>query len=322
VTAVIPTHDRPDDALTRVLERISEEPIDEVVIVDNGSVQDVGRIVEREGATLLRCRVNTGIGARNRGAEVARGDLLLMLDDDSYPLPGTVAKMRAAFERSPRLGILGGKVVDVDPEGDLPLRTGEEVGSFDWFSRYGFTKGDDARGSDAIGGIPSFFAAEGASMIRRAAHQQVGGFFEPYYQDLAELDLATRLLGAGWEVRYLASASFHHLRSIGSRIDTRTHLRLRRRVRNQIWYFWRHFPPVRAASRVAGYLAFDLVDCTYRGAPSAWTGGLSDAWRQRDLVRGTRSPVAHDIVPRIELHRGRAHAALLWHALASRLRRT
>jgi GT2 family glycosyltransferase len=201
----------------------------------------------------------------------------------------------------------------VDGDDRLAVRTGEEVGSFDWFSTFEVPPARDGYG------VLAFFAAEGACMIRRVAHLQVGGFFEPYFRELGELDLATRLLGAGWDVRYLPTASFNHLRSAEWRMDKREHLRLR--VRNNIWYFWRHFPARLAVRRIGAYAAFDFIECAYRGLPGAWVGGVVDAWRQRGLIQGTRQPLGRGALQRIELSRGRAHAALLRHAIASRVSR-
>ena len=312
VTAVIPTHDRPG-ALGEVLARIRDEPIDEVIVVDNASTARLELATSCTNVRVIRMQLNTGIRARNVGAREARGELLLMLDDDSYPRPGTVARLRTMFERCPRLGAVGGKVIDVDPVQTGVLNTGEEVGSFHWLSCYGHV------GIDGERGVPSFFVAEGACMIRHLAHREVGGFFEPYFRELAELDLATRMIDAGWEVLYLPTATFVHRRSDEWRMPLDRHLRFR--VRNQLWYFWRHFPAVLAGRRMLCYLLFDLVDCLYRGQPRAWAGGVLDAWSQRAVVRSTRKPLPRGKLGRIELHRGRAHLALLMHGLNRTQRR-
>ncbi len=309
VSAIVPAHNRPK-SLARVLDQLAERPVDEIVVVDNGSSVGLAAIAESRGARYIRSDKNQGVHARNLGAVVATGDLLLMLDDDSYPRPGAVSAMRDLFMRTPRLGAVGGKVVDVEENGSAAIRTGEEVGSFDWLARYG------ARHRGVVEDIPAYFFAEGASMIRRDAYWDVGGCFEPYFGELTELDLATRLIAAGWDVRHLRIAVFDHLRSEEWRGGLRHDLRLR--VRNQIWYFWRHFPAPMALRRVAQYLLFDLIECGYRGMIDSWRLGVGDAWRRRELIRGTRRVLPRAVLPRIELNRGRAHAAILWYAARSR----
>jgi GT2 family glycosyltransferase len=153
-------------------------------------------------------------------------------------------------------------------------------------------------------------------MVRRDAFLDAGGFFGPYFFTVSEVDLATRLIGRGWDVRYLPAAAFEHRKALGGRASGRT---LRLRVRNQVWYFCLRFPAAVAARRIPAYLVFDLIECVYRGVPSAWAGGIADAWRQRDRVRGHRDPLPRRAVRRAELNRGRMHIRLLAHMVRRRV---
>ena len=95
---------------------------------------------------------------------------------------------------------------------------------------------------------------------------------------------------------------------------------LRRRVRNQLWYFYRHFPAAVAARRIPAYLAFDLLESVKSGSTGSWGRGIYDAWHDRATVRGTRNPLPRDTIRRAELHRGRLHLRLLADRLAAQLR--
>jgi GT2 family glycosyltransferase len=284
-------------SLEVVLGRLTELPVHEVLVVDNGGELEG---LTRAGVRVITPEKNIGIAGRNRAAENANGDLLLMLDDDSYPLPGAVEALSEAFESQPRLGVAGGLVRDVDEAGRV-LRH-DELGTFDWFFRGG------RKGLAPSGGWPTFFFPEGASMIRRAAFLQVGGFFEPFFFQSTEVELSTRLLAHGWDVRYLPAARFDHMKEEGSRISKAG---LELRVRNQLWYFWMHFPTLLASRRTIFYLAFDFIECTYRGAVGAWTRGVRDAWRGQKLVRQHRQPLPRSVIRRAELNRGRLHILLL-----------
>jgi hypothetical protein len=89
------------------------------------------------------------------------------------------------------------------------------------------------------------------------------------------------------------------------------------RVRNQIWYFARLFPATVAARRIPAYLAFDLVECAYRGAIGSWLRGVTRAWRERGAIETSRLP--RGTVRRAELNRGRTHMRLLSGQLRRRL---
>ena len=140
-------------------------------------------------------------------------------------------------------------------------------------------------------------------MCRRSAFLQVGGFYEPFFFATTEVDLATRMLAAGWDVRYLPAAAFDHMKEPGGRASFERVLR--RRIRNQIWYFCLRFPLAVAGRRVVAYALFDLINAVFRGVPKAWPGGIADAWRQRELVKGDRDPIPRDLVARVEGRRGR-----------------
>jgi GT2 family glycosyltransferase len=292
-----------------VLDRLAPLPLDEIVVVDNGSDDGTAATVRarRESIRLLEAGANLGIDGRNLGARAARNELLLMLDDDAYALPGTIESLAAAFAANPRLGAAAGFVRDVDRSGRILRST--EVGTFDWWLRAG-------RSGAPEDGLPTYSIPEGASMIRRSALLDAGGFFGPYFMTNEGVDLSTRLYGRGWEVRYFPTAAFDHLKAEPERQAPASNIYYR--VRNHLWYIWLRFPAAVAARRTLGYLAFDLVESAYRGVPGAWWRGVRDAWRLRDRVRGSREPLPRDVLRRAELNRGRMHARLLGAQLARR----
>ena len=307
VSAVIITRNR-KEALGLVLDRLAELPVDEVIVVDNGSTDGTAGAV-RERVRLLEPGENLGLAGRNLAAAETRGELLLMLDDDSYPLPGAVEALVAAFGANPRLGVAGGLVRDVDPDGHV-LRQ-DELGTFDWLLRAG-------RKGEAPEGLPAFSFPEGACVIRRSAYEEAGGFFEPFFLGSSEVDLAARLTALDWEVRYFPAAPFDHLKADPERQTADVNLYYR--IRNHLWYLWLRFPASIAARRTVGYLAFDLVESTYRRAPSAWWRAVRDAWRMRELVRDERHPLPRAALRRAELNRGRMHVRLLAGQLAKKMR--
>jgi GT2 family glycosyltransferase len=119
VTAVVPTFD-PRPELRLVLDELARAPVDEVIVIENGPNPELEGV--EEGIRVLRPGRNLGIASRNLAAREAQGELLLMLDDDSYPLPGCVEALVEAFERDPRLGAAGGLVRDVDLETGVETR--------------------------------------------------------------------------------------------------------------------------------------------------------------------------------------------------------
>ena len=297
VTAILTTH-APRKELGIVLDALERLPVDEVIVVENGRNPELaGR---EESLRVIRPERNLGIMARNLGAQEARSELLVMLDDDSYPLPGAIETLVDAFRADPRLAVAGGLVRDVDLDSGTEKERGSDT--FDYWLRGG--RSETVPGA----GMPAFFFAEGACMVRREAFLGVGGFFGPYFHTCAGLDVSTVLLAHGWDVRYLPAARFVHFKAETGRDKT---VMLRFRVRNQLWYFYRHFPVTLAARRMPAYLLFDLLESAKSGALGSWARGVRDAWREREAVRGTRRPLPRSVIRRAELNRGRLHLRLV-----------
>jgi GT2 family glycosyltransferase len=296
VTAILTTL-APRKELGIVLDALAQLPVDEIIVVENGPNEE---LEGREGVRVLSPGTNLGIMARNVAAIEASNDFLLMLDDDSYPLPGAIETLTRALEGDPRLAVAAGLVRDVDLEHGTEKERGDDTFDY-WLGR-----GETDRAPES--GLPSFFFPEGASLVRRHAFLEVGGFFEPFFHTCAGLDIATVLLGRGWDVRYFPSARFVHLKAeIGRDKTEMLHLR----VRNQLWYFYRHFPATVAARRIPAYLLFDLIESAKSGALRSWGRGVHDAWGERASVRGTRDPLPRGVIRRAELNRGRLHLRLV-----------
>jgi glycosyltransferase involved in cell wall biosynthesis len=105
LSVVIPTHNRAHlvgRALRSVLSEIS--PDDEVLVIDDGSTDGTGQVVQAFQDDRIRYiwQANAGAGAaRNRGTREATGDLLAFLDSDDEWLPGRVALQRRFMAARP-----------------------------------------------------------------------------------------------------------------------------------------------------------------------------------------------------------------------------
>ena len=181
----------------------------EVILVDNASTDGTADAVAAAfpDVRLLRERVNRGACAKNAGLAIARGRYVVFLDDDSYPRPGSVARMIRHFEADPSLGAA---VFDVQ----LP------------------------DGSRECSAYPDVFIGCGTGFRRRAL-QQVGGLPEDFFMQAEEYDLSLRLLAGGWDVRRFDDLRVAHLKTPTARKSTRT---TRLDVRNNLTLIGRYFP--------------------------------------------------------------------------------
>lgn len=107
--------------LDRTLDAIAAQTrsADEIVVLDNGSTDTTAEVLDRWSARLPLRRAYLAApsipAARNAAARAATGDVLCYTDDDALPAPGWLAALEAAFQRDPRIGIVGGDTHNVDP---------------------------------------------------------------------------------------------------------------------------------------------------------------------------------------------------------------
>ena len=106
----------------------------EVVIVDNGSIDDTQSMLERiSGIRVFRNEENTGFGpAGNQAAQMARGEVLLFLNNDTQIIPGAIDAALATLMSSEEIGAVGGKILLLDGKlqeaGSVVYRNGIPMG--------------------------------------------------------------------------------------------------------------------------------------------------------------------------------------------------
>jgi len=114
ISVIIPTHNR-RDSVCRTLAALSRQTIDaaefEVIVIADGCVDDTAMVLRsRNYPFQFQVIEQPGQGqgkARNTGAEAARGELLVFLDDDIEPFPVMLAAYREYHHAWPGRLVLG-----------------------------------------------------------------------------------------------------------------------------------------------------------------------------------------------------------------------
>ena len=181
----------------------------EVVVVDDDSTDETGAVLASfDGLHLARNPENLGfVGACNRGAEMARGEFLVFLNNDTQVQPGWLDALVGTFESHADCGLAGSQLLY--PDGRL-----QEAGGivFSDGSAWGYGHLDDPyRPEYCYVREPDY--CSGASLaIRRDQFERLGGFdphFAPgYYEDT---DLAFRVRAVGQRVIYQPHSRVVHL---------------------------------------------------------------------------------------------------------------
>ena len=89
----------------------------EVIVIDNGSFDSCGQIVQSEFPSVRFFQSNENLGfakANNYGSEKATGEYFLFLNPDTEIIGGAIVGMLSAIKRLPNAGVLGGKLLNSD----------------------------------------------------------------------------------------------------------------------------------------------------------------------------------------------------------------
>lgn len=225
-SVVVCTHERPRD-LARCLRALRGQtlPPDEVVLLVRDADLETGRLLEEfEPGSLVLRRISapaTGlVAARNAGLEVATGEIIAFLDDDTSPHPHWLERMQFHFLADPAVGGVGGR--DWKRAAGWPKeREREVVGKVQWFGR--------VIGAHHLGtGKPrEVDVLKGANMsFRRAAveglrfDERLRGIGAQAAEDFAFSSAVKR---AGWRLVYDPDVSVDHYVSPRSSKTARPH---------------------------------------------------------------------------------------------------
>ena len=260
IACVVLTTGRRPDELRRALDSLGrQEGVDaDVVVVGNGW-EPTGLPAGVRGVGLAEDR---GIPAgRNAGVGHARGDLLFFLDDDAaLAEPDALARVASRFASDPGLGLAQLRVIARD--GGRPSR--------DWVPRV--RVGDPARGSEVTA------IWEGAVAMPRSVFEQVGGWPDEFRFVHEGVDLAWRVMDAGYRVEYLGAPAVLHPAPLA--VPARHGYSLYYGMRNKVWLARRHLPLPLGAVYTLSFVLRRAIGLRSAGDARALAKGLKDGVRQ------------------------------------------
>jgi hypothetical protein len=210
------------DLLRACLQRVSREAPDEVIVVDNASMDGSAEMVRAEfrSVILLESGTNLGYGASaNLAIASCVSPYILLLNSDALLHPGAVGALSAYLEREPHVAIVGPRLLDSDgklQKSCFPFPTpldifldvsnlSKLIGLIPWM-RDSYLRTWSHRQARAVPWI------RGAALaLRRTALEQVGGFDESFFMYYEEVDLCFRVARKGWQVHYTPVAEVTHL---------------------------------------------------------------------------------------------------------------
>jgi len=227
VSVLIPSHDNPRLLAQAVRSSLQAVPaVREVLVFDTGSKRPETLALYREIEQIDRVHV-LNYGARpfnyslvnNWGADQAKGNALLFLNDDVYARSSDWLREMAQWLADPTIGAVGARLVY--PDGHVE-HNGIVLGMGDvaWSRGQGATDQEEVARDMTSGDVRDVSAATAACLlIRKTAFQEIGGFDEEFSLVCADVDLCLRLRHHGYQIVCTPDAKLVHCVSTTRRSD-------------------------------------------------------------------------------------------------------
>ena len=206
----------------------------QVVVVDNGSVDDTCDLVERRGdCRLVRAR-NLGYSAGlNRGVRAVAGDgPILLLNPDVRMLPGSIPPLVAALAL-PRTAVVVPRLVDDTGQLAHSLRREPTLARALGLGRTGDPALSETVVDRAAYESPGVadWATGAVMLLSRDCYESLGGWDESFFLYSEETDYCLRARDRGWSTRYEPSAVAVHIGAQSGQSDRIHAMQIVNRVR-------------------------------------------------------------------------------------------
>jgi len=211
VVLVLDDVDMVEDCLQSLRRTIDSSWRAEFVVVANGTpLTRLQGLQRHEDVVLIRSDTNLGFaGGNNLAAGIARGELLVFLNDDTMVEPDWLDHLVLTAEADPRIGAVGSRILFED--GSL-----QEAGGIIWGDgpTTGVGRGLPAGSTEYMYVRDVDYVSANGMLVRRRAWEEVGGFSEDYFPAYYEdVDLCMALSRSGYRVVYEPRAALRHLES-------------------------------------------------------------------------------------------------------------
>lgn len=193
----------------------------EVIVVDNNSKEDPTQTLHSKSPStlLVKSEVNLGFaGGNNLGLKKAKGDYILLLNNDTEVKPDAISILVKFFETKAKAGICcplilfhnSGETIQYAGSTSINALTGRN-------SRIGFKEKDRGQFKQPY---ETSFAHGAAMMIKKSVIDQVGPMPELYFLYYEELDWCEKIKNNGYEIYVVPESKIYHKESMSTGKDS------------------------------------------------------------------------------------------------------
>ena len=215
----------------------------EVIVVDNGSVEDPSTacIAEYPAVKMVLTGANLGFSAgNNAGLRVARGDYFFIVNNDTEFTPGLLEGLLEIFQTYPDAGMACPKFQYYFHKGTMEWAGFRKINVFTGRNTaIGHGEKDEGQ-YNTVRETP--YAHGGAMLVPRKVVENVGLMPEEFFLYYEELDWSEQIRRKGYKIYYQPASLIYHKESMttGKASPLKTFYQTRNRIlfmkRNVAWH--------------------------------------------------------------------------------------
>ena len=228
----------------------------EIIAVDNGSNDGTAEfLASQENIQAILLDVNYGIAGYNAGFKQAKGDYILVLDDDSCPKDAsTLNQIIDVFDQQPAIGVIACHI-------ETPM------GEAQWSWHLP---------PQPVAGSSPFFIGCGFA-IRRNLFQEIGWYPEEFFLYQNEVEVAYQVRQRHFQIFYLPDCRVVHRGMPCQRPGWR---RIYFPTRNTIWLIKRYYPQPKSTYMIISRMTIGLIRSLQFGEFITYLRAVFDAYKQ------------------------------------------
>jgi len=186
----------------------------EVIVVDNGSTESIESLKKDfQNVVYVESEKNLGFaGGNNLGIKKAKGEYILLLNNDTEVEPGFMEPMINRMRDNPDIGVISPKIVYHYADDIIQFAGGKSI---NLFTGRGAFKGNQQEDNGNFDASEYTELAHGAAMlINRKVIGKIGLMPEFYFLYYEELDYCMTIKQAGYRLWYEGSSKVYHKESM------------------------------------------------------------------------------------------------------------
>lgn len=210
----------------------------EIIVVDNASTQNCDSIPQQfKNITFIRNPTNQGFaGGNNRGIEIAKGEICLLINNDTEVEPNFLEPIVNLFQKNTNIGIVSAKLLYYNAKNVIQYAGGTPINPFTARGKFIGTGETD---TNKYCVEKKTYLAHGAAMaIHKKVFNKIGLLPEMYFLYYEELDFCEHAQKAGFEIWFQPKSVVYHKESMS--VGKLSNLKVYYQTRNRLLFIRRN----------------------------------------------------------------------------------